>query len=551
MAYAIRGTVDDSHLLTYRTIKAVKCLYFDGTSAALQYDGSMDSQNVFLANSSANAPSDPVFGDRPPRWPPGGNSTDPNSNETMWRPLHAEYARAAGLCDFIKEKNLGGPGWGYESIVRMNEGFEVIWCNFSSPSAELVSWLNVSAPALVGVTPPKFPRRRPPPQSVLDFMTLEDEALSTSYENWTYVYIPGYDRPFKEAAAKEWFRMAAKTYGFTGGVPGRGEARVKIDSCGLFSFYDPGLVDQAYARVVETREQFNLSSEGNWLGPKNESDSRAAALYQLGLRRRHILDRNISETDGIYMRSAIEHRMRATLQQDGNPCSGIDWTETTRTIVTDYSSPLYDLKAILTNLITSNLTNATTTQTHLNNLRGLSHQFIMPYYEYPPHFNNTTLHRSFSPESPTSLAALDRCKNQHTPSPNTPLSSSETLILTSILSVLNALCTTLLPVFLSTEILWLQHFNNITAYPSTIPSFLQDRISETVTGHLEQVEELMAWLGWMDQWVNCEPGCGVGQVCAIPMWPIPIGVERREEQEGVLSRGGVCVDLEGELGEGK
>lgn len=38
-----------------------------------------------------------------------------------------KYARAAGLCDFIKEKNLGGPGWGYESIIRMNEGFEVIW----------------------------------------------------------------------------------------------------------------------------------------------------------------------------------------------------------------------------------------------------------------------------------------------------------------------------------------------------------------------------------------------------------------------------------------
>ena len=33
-------------------------------------------------------------------------------------------------------------------MVRMNAGFEMIWCNFSSPSIRLVSHLNVTAPLL-------------------------------------------------------------------------------------------------------------------------------------------------------------------------------------------------------------------------------------------------------------------------------------------------------------------------------------------------------------------------------------------------------------------
>src|SRR5271155_4270578 len=43
---------------------------------------------------------------------------------------------------------LGGLGWGVEGIVRMNAGFEMICCNFSSPSIRLLRHLNVAAPLL-------------------------------------------------------------------------------------------------------------------------------------------------------------------------------------------------------------------------------------------------------------------------------------------------------------------------------------------------------------------------------------------------------------------
>ena len=38
--------------------------------------------------------------------------------------------------------------WGVEGAARMNAGFELIWCNFSSPSARLISNLNVKVPLL-------------------------------------------------------------------------------------------------------------------------------------------------------------------------------------------------------------------------------------------------------------------------------------------------------------------------------------------------------------------------------------------------------------------
>lgn len=550
MAYHIRGTFPDSHLLTFRTTKEVKCLYFDGTSAALEYDGSMDSQMLFLYNHSANVPKDPVYVGQPPRCPPGGNATDPDSNETLWKPLYGEYLRANRLCDFIKEKNLGGPGWGYEGIVRMSEGFELIWCNFSSPSTELVSWLNVSAPFLIGVRPPRL--RRPPDQMAFGFMGYDNQVVDdVPKENWSYIRIPGWDRPFRESAAYEWFRVATATYGFSGGKPGRGESRAKIDSCGLFTFFDPALADESYARVVGNGKLFNLSSEGYWLGPRNKSDSREIALQKLGHRRRYQLARNVSKADGLYMRAAVEARMRDTLSRnDEIACSGIDWVTLAQTIVADYSSSLYDLRALLSNTLTTDLTNSTQTRLKLTILRGLTHQLIMPYYSYPPHFTDDTLHSAFSPDSPFSLAALERCKSQHTPPSTTSFSQAETLTFSSILTVLTSLCSTLLPLFLGTEVLHLSHFNNVTAYPDTLPPSLQSQIRETIKDELEKVGELMAWLGWTDQWTGCEPGCGVGEVCAIPMSPIAIGEGKLwEDKEEELWRGGRCVGLEGFFGD--
>jgi hypothetical protein len=89
--------------------------------------GQLDSQMVFIFGNTSGPP-----------LPPSRHQG----------PLKGEHGRVRGLCKWIRENNVGGPGWGVEGVVRMNARFELIWCNFSSPSARLISNLNVKAPLL-------------------------------------------------------------------------------------------------------------------------------------------------------------------------------------------------------------------------------------------------------------------------------------------------------------------------------------------------------------------------------------------------------------------
>lgn len=507
MAYAILGSLPDSHLLTFRTTKDVKCLYFDGASAALMGDGTMDSQMLLIHNSSNQVPEDPHFGMPPSR--PGHNETGPPDRYGRpppgRYPLEAEYNRAEGLCSFIKEKNLGGPGWGYEGFVRMNAAFEMIWCNFSSPSAKMISWLNVSSPRIEGIE-----------QSLSDSVSLLDDPpkhpprLGKPF--WDFRSMP-----FRGRSVYEWFLSATKTYGFVGGTPGRGEVRIKIDSCGLFSFYDPLLHDQEHARIEQERRALNLTVRGYW--QQTTASDREAALQRLARRRRWQRAVNVSESDGQYMRDQIASRMRDTLEDSKPHCSGIDWVSVAQTIVAIYSADIYELKTALNE--TPPFTNTTRTREWLSNIRGLAHHLYMPYYEYPPLPLQDPLDVAFSVSVPTSQAALARCKDQTSLSQEDidQLSSSESLTHQAVSDVLSNLCSTLLSVFLSTEVIWLSHFNNISHIPELAPP-LRHTITSTMTRHLHAIEELMAWLGWADQWTNCSPGCEFGMTCAIPIWPV-------------------------------
>ena len=108
MSYGIMGGTRNSHMLTYQTTRRVKCIYFDGESATLFGTGQLDTQMLHI-------------------W---GNLSGPGKPDDGFRFLWDEYARAEGLCKWIADRELGGLGWGYEGIVRMNAGFEMIWCNF-------------------------------------------------------------------------------------------------------------------------------------------------------------------------------------------------------------------------------------------------------------------------------------------------------------------------------------------------------------------------------------------------------------------------------------
>jgi hypothetical protein len=105
----------DGFLHIYKTKKPLtKLLYLDGMSAGKTSMGTLDTQDRIFVN-SASMPSKPENGTPPPR--KGGPFGD--------------YNRAEAMCAL-------GAEYGVEGIIRMEAGFELILCNFST-GVELVS----------------------------------------------------------------------------------------------------------------------------------------------------------------------------------------------------------------------------------------------------------------------------------------------------------------------------------------------------------------------------------------------------------------------------
>ncbi|CAK7234180.1 hypothetical protein SBRCBS47491_008862 [Sporothrix bragantina] len=386
MAYGIMGSSRRSWLLTYQTTRAVHVLYVDGESAALMGLGQLDSQMLLLY----------------------GNVTGPE-HKTGGFGLGAEYDRARGMCSWLEQQGLRGRGWGYEGIVRMNAGFEVIWCDFLSDSLRLLSRLNVTAPL------------NPVEDDVEDDDTRANAVIEDKYEsedgnvkaaeqsyyslppvptrsdhavdptnppappNWRGgggggggrygggryggPGLPGDDdgdgeqgeEPFLTSQGWGWFESATWHYGSSRAGPGAGETRVQIDNCGILSYYAPrfdgGDVDNlalARSRAEEEQKRLNLTSEGYWMAMPAEN--RTVALRQLGRRRRFHHLGNASVEDALLMRRSAETALARTLSngsaekqggEDDAVCSGAPWTLILAEIVQRMSRHLKTVEAIL------------------------------------------------------------------------------------------------------------------------------------------------------------------------------------------------------------
>lgn len=503
MSYAIAGTISTSRLLTYRTTRTVKCIYFDGTSAALNEDGNMDSQMVLIHNNSANVPENPTFG---PGKPNNRTSGDPNGPM-----LGAEYDRAEALCAFIRDAKLGGRGWGYEGIVRMNAGFEMIWCDFESPSVRLVSQLNSSVPSYMNeaVQPPSIESLD---RQVLSSLDSRQKPLDEHDRR------PGTPPPqrrgSREGSTLGWLTASANQYGFVGGMPGRGEVRVKARSCGTWSFYDAGLADQEHARVIEESKMFNLTSSGEWISPANETE-RANTLQKLQRRRRSHRANHISKPDGTYMRNAVEQRLRMYVDPHSNDCSGIDWHQIAEQVLLEYSTPLQDLLGLMKNKPSGLESNHTQAQEWLGPVRELSHLFTMPYYEYPLYsYIKSSPERAFRLDTPNAQDAYARCRDKYLPLSSGGVAESEQSTYAATVDVLESICGVILTMFLAIETIW------YTNYDEPSSTSMDRHIDKAADTWRKDVEELMAWLGWADQWTSCNPGCGPSELCWIPMWPL-------------------------------
>ncbi|KAF2445999.1 hypothetical protein P171DRAFT_431372 [Karstenula rhodostoma CBS 690.94] len=543
MAYAIMGNTQDSRLLTYRTEKDVKAVYFDGASANLMGDGTW-SQMVFLKNGTEGVerpgwgrpphegrpPGRGKDGEDPPRRPPGGHPPE------KWNPLADEYFRARELCKWLDRSGLGGKGWGYEAIVRMNAGFEMIWCDFESPSLKLASNLNVSAPRVSdGKIPLWTELQQPLIQRPIQLGAQARLGSADEGPNGPGMSDPG--EPFRNTSNWFWFSAAAKRYA--------GDSRIRLDPGSVFSFYEPGLRNQSRVRVAEDIERFGLKGNGRWKStPFLGRTGREEELLELQRRRRHHRLTSVDRRDAQYMRQAVEQRLRNTLEAK-NDGSDFDWAHIAKEVATRYSD---ELKTLLSYLSTDipDTDEEVSLKAWLTTLRQLTHWFLLPFFEYPTPlpYDDYKLAELFGTRSPHAQATLERCVSQYIVTEDLA-NDDDAIFARAITDTLHALCSTVVKIGLHVEFHWFMYFQ--PSDPSAPPKPLLPHIlkGRALRWKLD-LQELIAWLGWAEKDVGCEERCGVGEYCYVPMWPVN-GRERRSGPwggESMFLWEGVCVGME-------
>ncbi|KAK7890406.1 hypothetical protein LTR67_008292 [Exophiala xenobiotica] len=510
MSYGIMGSNRDSHLLTYQNMKPVQCLYFDGMSAALMGTGPLDSQMVFLC---------------------GNTTCSLGSNET-WRGVFDEYSRATALCDWVQKNELGGLGWGVEGIVRMNAGFEMIWCNFTSPNIRLISHVNVTAPLLPSrfkddkVLGQRASMEEPLAVPIFaDMQAMRRGATTTSLDgpppeiptgspdmppppNWRS---KAELEPFLQSQSFEWYRSATWHTGTSGSIIGRAEGRVKPNTCGFLSYYDSFLKDFSSAFAEDERSRLNLTADGNWKGP-GKHGNHTVALKELSIRRRSHNLSQITNFEASIMSEAVLHTLHA-LNHSSSQCTGIDWTQKAIEVTSRFSQPLTQVLRLLTRPPT-NMTNTTLVQDYIASLRSKSHAMLMPYLTYPLTASSLPTIHARCATSQTS--ALHQLRGSST----LILLPTEVTLLDTFETVLSTICNATLSLAFSVEQIWqtyYQHDNNIISDLDPIPHSV---LHTLVTHHSTSISLLRAWLGWFPGEMACDSVCAVDEFCFIPIWPL-------------------------------
>ena len=526
MSYGIFGSGRNAHMLTYQSVKPIGCLYFDGMSAALMGTGQLDSQMVFLY----------------------GNTTGPSQSEPAGpgAGVFGEWVRAQRLCQWVRDNELGGLGWGVEGIVRMNAGFEMIWCNFSSPSIRLLSHLNVTAPLLpesllssehaIGIDQQRLARRvldlkDGSPRPTHTMLPLPSSTAKKAHSHPNLVRPPDWKEwarePFTVLGMYEWFRSATWHYGSSGIGPGRAEARVKLLMCGFMSYYDPAFHNLASGRATIERYDLNLSVRGLWQGPGLKGN-RSMALKELTRRRRHHTLAAIDPKEASFMNAAIADYLRAFNSSGAShnfDCTGADWVGMSHEISARYFVPLLQFSHALASSPPPSV-NRTAARQFLAQARHKSHGLIMPFMEYPAfaQLNSTFEKSEWTLESQRGRETFLRCKYSYTRLHyNTEgklrdkIGRQERVLIEAMEGVLAAICVVIIQVGFQIEYEWLSHWNTPDATAAHAPP---PSITDQALSWKGELEQLMAWLGWAADEVRCEELCSAEEYCYIPMWPL-------------------------------
>lgn len=526
MAYGIMGSSRNSFLLTYQTTRPIKALYFDGESAALMGLGQMDTQMLQLF----------------------GNVSGPPGNGFMG--LGQEYLRAHGLCQWVEDAGLGGRGWGFEGVVRMNAGFEMIWCDFSSPSLRLVSRLNVTAPLLPEEEDGEeaVQQKAIPEDTSTGKVSVVDDAGDTAptaipsnkQEATSYYPLPpqptrsGRDsepshpaappnwrhetgqEPFLRIQGWGWFDSATWHFGSTRNGPGQGEVKARVLSCGLLSYYSPQFANQSLNRASYERKNLNLTADGIWTGP-GEQGNRTKAIKQLARRRRFHHLGDVTPEEAVLMRQNSERALRSLLEPQNN-CTGADWVLVTSEIVQRTTNHLTMVDTKLVSFPPDSK-NETAVSQWLYDLRAQIHLFMVGYLEYPPRIKQET----WSLQSELYAETYSRCKYRYTrllvpEELHASLSPEEEDIRLAVEDVYGTICSVLLTVGFGVEQAWFESISAGKGPESSAPA------AAALSGRADQwhdnIAELQAWLGWESEYYGCEQTCAWDERCYIPMWPL-------------------------------
>lgn len=497
MAYAITGGTNSSYMLTYQSTRPLTLLYFDGESAALMGLGQLDTQMLHLYGNVSGPPRDGT----------------PNWHDF----LEPEYRRATGLCAWLEDRGLRGGDLGVEGVVRMNAGFEVIWCDFASESLRLVSKRNVTATRLRDDNASEDVQRHGlapmgrhqdtspfPLPDVPTSTTAHAQPTESSPPNqWQDLDL----EPFAVGMFWGWLLSATWHYGSSRAAPALGEGRARVQTCGILSYYSPEFVDHNDKRAEDERRRLNLTDVGVWTGGGNVT----TGLEELARRRRmHHLE-GVTEVEAARMRVWTESMLRGFVSGK-ETCSGMDWTVVMAEIVQRTTG---HLKHMQTKLFSPPDDDALTAWKWIYSLRDLSHMFLMPFLEYPYKADKN----HWQPSSALYDATYSRCRYHYTRLlVDLRLSPEERDLRWAVEETFGTICSVLLTVGFGIEHMWFSHFDLDPKGPDT-PS-IPPGLNSTVSQWADNVAELLAWLGWEGEVVTCEKVCAWDERCYIPMWPL-------------------------------
>lgn len=475
MAYGIMGSTRNSFMSTYQTTRPAKCLYIDGASGRLGNDGTLDTQMLLLYGNITG--------------PPGQNGT----GEFLWD----EYARAQGLCGWLHERNFDDPGHGIEAIVRMSAGFELIWCNFSSPSLRLISRFNASVPLLGYNRTSLIPGKSEETESARGEPEVDLPAPEWSID-WEH-------EPFVASQQWDWFTSMSRTYDFED-MSSEREPTISLLDSDVVSLYSPDYAELQNRMANDEREQFNLTTDGLWAGAKS-LELRNAALQTLMRRRHRHRAGNLSPHEITTLRQNMEKLVSRLLSQEDPHIKPVSWSQTSDLIVNTFAKPLMHFQKLLQHdqyLLKPHNPSVLSTRKKLALLRERAHAMLMPFFSYQPqpqHQHDQHQHHESS---------LHRCKSTYLP--HQTHNTTHHFIAQAFEEILHNICSTLITIGISVEEVWLQNFNNFNDNNENTAARLDSEqegegLRESVEGWRERVEELTAWLGWVPHWMGCERLC--------------------------------------------